>query len=278
MTTENTATWKGAGWDAFRRDPIPAGLVLIGPLISLAVGLSILQVMVSASGALGMSFLLGFTAWWVVAPSLFSGGLMVSAHRHLAERSPSSNLPPLGIFVAGLRKVGVMAWWSFTLLSYRIGCLSRLTRKRRVDILDRQRRKYGSGFLTATSLVPAVIAIEGGSKLEVIDRSAQLVRERWGDGVEMSIKRNMVPWILVAPSLAYLATIWLLGAFDIEMPSQVYGIVLATIWLVGVPVASTIMGGYRRMALHHFAVHGRVPAFSRYSASLLESAYQRGWR
>ena len=278
MTAGNAATWKEAGWDAFRRDPIPAGLVLIGPLIILAAGMSILQVLVYASGVLGMSLLLGFFAWWVVAPQVFNGGLIMSAHRHLAERVPPSNLPPLGRFVAGLRRMGVIAWWSFRLLSYRIGCLSRLTRKRRVNALDSARRGYGSDFLTATSLVPAVIVIEGRPKLETITRSAQLVRERWGAGAEMSIKRNMVPWILVAPSLVYLATIWLLGAFGIETPRQVDGIALSTIWLGGVPVASTIMGGYRRVALYHFAVHGRAPVSSRYSVSLLESAYQRRWR
>jgi hypothetical protein len=121
-----------------------------------------------------------------------------------------------------------------------------------------------------TFFVVPVLALEGLGPIKAIKRSAQIVKERWGEGLAGTFSIQAIAFLFALPGIALIV----LGGFMIGSDSVAGGIALGVIGAIFVVIPSLIGATLQtifRVALYRFATTGQVSGFDQ---AALEHAFE----
>lgn len=209
----------------------------------------------AAAGAGDAVFVLLLPAFFffIGAGVFFNVAVVAMASVALEGRRPSIRE---GIDVAWSR-LGLIARW--TLLSIGVGTLIQLLFEKLPPVMDRVAQwLVGAAWGVVTLLVVPVIVHEGGSATGAVDRSARLVRERWGEGVAGSVVIGGWGMLLWIPALVLILPVIALIEAGTLVPGVALAVVALLLGLAGFVIADALRQVFSA-ALYSFAVTSAPP-------------------
>lgn len=254
----------GQTWSVVRKDPELIGVIVLGFLGQVAVFL--LLFFAAFGRAPGASdFRFPHFLWLYpiliasgILPSIAMATVVAAAMERLQGRDPSLRRA----FALALHKLPRLLLW--TLLAGTIGLVLQLVAER-LKIGGRLLVWLaGIGWAVATSLVIPVLMFEDRAVLPSVERSASLIKKRWGEGV--------TGYGSVAVAFAVMAVpLMVIGIFLVPFAPVAGIVVMGASWLAMMAVGSAI-GGVFSVALYRYAADG--VALGPFQASQLETQYQ----
>jgi uncharacterized protein DUF6159 len=173
----------------------------------------------------------------------FNVGLVSAASDRLAGGKASVNH---GLQVAWSRKGRIFQW---ALVSATFGILMRILERRLNRIGRLVAGLIGAAWAFATFFIVPLLAAEDIGPMEAMQRSAQLIRETWGEELVGGISLGLVFTLLALPGI--LVPILLGQAFG--APGIVAGIVLLVIYWLALSTVSSAAHGIFMAALYRYA-------------------------
>jgi hypothetical protein len=253
-------------WSVLRSDKE----LLVLPVLSF-LGLVASVLLIMGVGGLGLHayatsnrpvlYVLGFLQYVVAAfVTYFFNAALVGAASLRLQGSRGSVTDGLRMAFA---KIGQIFAWA--VVSATVGQLIRLVQQRLGLLGQILGAIAGVAWAITTFFVVPVIVFEDRGTVDSIKRSAEVIRQRWGEGLVGNGAIGLVLFLLVLPALAICA-----GLAVVSLP---LGIVLGVLVIAVYAAVGSAMSGIFRAALYQFAVSGRpVGAFS---ADLLSSSFRR---
>lgn len=174
----------------------------------------------------------------------FNVGLVSAASDRLAGGKASVNR---GLQVAWSRKGRILQW---ALVSATFGILMRILERRLNRIGRLVAGLIGAAWAFATFFIVPLLAAEDIGPVEAMQRSAQLIRETWGEELVGGISLGFVFTLLALPGI--LIPILLGQAFGV--PGAVSGIVFLVIYWLVLSAVSSAAHGIFMAALYRYAV------------------------
>ena len=206
-------------------------------------------------------YVLGFVQYVVAAfvTYFFNAALVGAASLRLQGSRGSVGD---GLRMAGAKIGQIFAW---AVVSATVGQLIRLVQQRLGLLGQILGGLFGLAWAITTFFVVPVIVFEDRGTMASIKRSAEILRQRWGESLVGNSAIGLVLFVLLLPAL--------LVSIALIFVAQPLGIVLTVLVIAVFAAISSAMSGIFRAALYQFAVSGRpVGAFS---ADLLNSSFRR---
>ncbi len=178
----------------------------------------------------------------------FNVGLVSAASDRLAGGKASVDH---GLQVAWSRKWRILEW---ALVSATFGVVLRAL-ERRLGRFGRLATWFiGAAWAFATFFVVPLLAAEDIGPMQAIERSAQLIRETWGEEIVGGISIGYIFALLSMPGILIPILLW--RAFG--MPGVVSGIALAVLYWLLLSAVSSAAHGIFMAALYRYATTKQI--------------------
>jgi Family of unknown function (DUF6159) len=130
----------------------------------------------------------------------------------------------------------------------------------------------GAAWAIASFFVVPVVALEGTGPIRSLERSAAVVKARWGEGATGAATIGLVTF-LVSVAIAVIGVVGYVALAGVGVP--LLAVAVAAIAVVGILVVSLVsstMSQIFRVAVYEYALSGQAPG--RFDGQLLQSAFK----
>jgi hypothetical protein len=172
-------------------------------------------------------------------------------------------------FRAAARRIGPILGWAFVATT--VGLILRALEER-LPLLGRIAVWLtGAAWAVATFFVIPVVALEGSGPVRSLQRSAAVVKARWGESATGAATITVAMWLVgIMVVLSGAAGTFALLAIGQQVP----GAVVLAVTVAGVIVTALIssaLGQIFRVAVYQYAVSGQAPSV--FDGRLLQTAF-----
>lgn len=174
-----------------------------------------------------------------------------------------------GLRAAGARLPQILAW---ALVAATVGLILRIIEDRLKFVGQIIVGLVGLAWSIVTYLVVPVLAVEGVGPFTAVKRSAQLLRQTWGESLTGHFSIGLVSFLLTLPAIL-LVVVGVAAAASLNaLWLGVAIVVLAVVYLVGVSIVTSALQPVFLAGVYLFAADRQVPAG--FSEDLLRTAFR----
>jgi len=203
-----------------------------------------------AIGIIGL-LVVGFIA------QFFTAVLVAGANERLEGGNPTIG----SAFTKAGTRVGSILGWAA--INATVGMILQAIRERAGILGPLVSWIGGAAWTVITWLAVPIIVVEGVGPIVAIKRSAQPLKQTWGENVIAQLGLGAVGFVAILPGMVVAGLIWLV------LP--VAAIVVGLLWAVVVGAVMSALGAIYRTALYRFAVG--LPAGEDFSPETLAGAF-----
>jgi hypothetical protein len=129
----------------------------------------------------------------------------------------------------------------------------------------------GATWAIATFFVIPVVALEGTGPVRSLERSATIVKARWGEGATGAATIGVVTFLLTL-LVAVVGAVGAVVLVNAGLPLVGYAIMaVAVLAVIGISIVSTTLTQIFRVAVYEFAVSGQTPGG--FDGAMLQAAF-----
>jgi Family of unknown function (DUF6159) len=130
----------------------------------------------------------------------------------------------------------------------------------------------GATWAIATFFVIPVVALEGTGPVRSLERSAKIVKARWGEGATGAATIGVVTFLVTLLVVA-VGAVGSIVVVDAGLPWVGYAIMAAAVLaVIGISIVSSTLTQIFRVALYEFAVSGQTPGG--FDGPMLQAAFK----
>lgn len=258
-----------ASWRVLQADKELLALPLISGTASIVVAATFIIPIVatedldSAQQPGILSYILLFAMYIALAyvTIFFNAALVSAAHERLGGGDPT-----IGSSLAGARsRAGKILPWA--VVSATVSIILRAIEERAGFVGQIVVSLIGMAWAVVTFLVLPIIVIEGIGVKDAVTKSANLLKQTWGENIAAQIGFGLIGLVAMLPAFA-------LAALGISAggAASIIAIGVAVLWVILVAIVLTALSAIFQTALYHYAVDGEVPS-GYFDAALMSNAF-----